>query len=231
MPIEAPMMPIGLPSNGCSGGGRPVHGVLEHGGNGVVVFRGDEKQSVRRLDAGAKILDWLRKALLPDIFVIQRNGCDIEAVDAHPLGRQFLGHAQRGTIERALAQVAGDPEDADRTASAHDTNLLDTQGGKDERRRRKMPAPAGLAGSAALEFVPQRQFSAPVQSTGRPPSEPTELTLQYRCSNDTWKRRRAMLRAGPAYQSKALLVRCHRHRVSVRRESGKIIRCLKDDIP
>jgi hypothetical protein len=119
VPALAPITPIGLPSNGCSGGRDAQSIAFFSTPDRVVVLRRHDQQSVGRLDTRPQILDRRGESLLPHVLVVQRDRCDIEDLDRHAGRRQFLRRAQRRRIERTAPQAAGHTEDTHGSPIAH----------------------------------------------------------------------------------------------------------------
>jgi hypothetical protein len=65
-----------------------------------------------------------RKFLLSHVFVVQRDRRDIEALNRHAIGREFLRCAQRRSIERTAPRTASNAEKPHRSAAAHGVRLL-----------------------------------------------------------------------------------------------------------
>src|SRR6185312_11255959 len=103
MDIEAPM--IGRARH-------PVDRILEHAGDGIVVFRRHEQQRIGRAHLLAQRLDDGREALLADVLVVGRHLAQlVEAFDLDAVGRERDRRVQRHAIVRASAQAAAEGED------------------------------------------------------------------------------------------------------------------------
>jgi hypothetical protein len=66
--------------------------------------------SARRI-ASLRTTNRLGKTLGLDIRVVERDWCDVERLDRHPIRRQFLRRAEQGSIVRTDPQAAGPAQD------------------------------------------------------------------------------------------------------------------------
>src|SRR5439155_21503965 len=88
------------------GPGRPIDGVFEHAGNGVVVLRRGEENRIGSLDARFEKSHAHRRVGLL-ILVKSRNAFEIESIEGDAIRHQSKGSAQEPSVVRTLAQATG----------------------------------------------------------------------------------------------------------------------------
>jgi len=105
----------GLPGEGLVGPARgPVDGVLQHAGDGVVVFRAGDQQRVGGADGLAEGRDRLGPPGGLHVGVVERDGAEIEDIQAHALGQQLRRDAQQAAVGRSPVHGPGETQNADR---------------------------------------------------------------------------------------------------------------------
>src|SRR5439155_10753994 len=87
--------------------------------NAVVVFRRRDQQGIGRPDRLFEDRHGVRFPLGLDITVVERDSGQVENLDRHVWGRQFLRRADEGAIKRFLTKAPGKPEDAKIPSCCH----------------------------------------------------------------------------------------------------------------
>src|SRR5260370_27357447 len=91
---------------------RPINGIFQYTGHGVIVFRRNKQNSIRLAYPSFQLRDFGRRVLFL-VLVKDRDTVELESFENRAFGQQFGGRAQSRAIVRFAAQTAGDTENAD----------------------------------------------------------------------------------------------------------------------
>src|SRR6185437_8279742 len=133
--------------------GGPVDGVLEYARDGAVVLRRRHQDRVRGGDRLAQRGDLGRRLLVVMVAVVVRDrGKAVEQLQADAVWHQVRRRAQERGVVRALAETAGDGQDAHRDQPCLTSEKLAVRRTWSSRRR---PPP----GSGAFQSMPNSRRS------------------------------------------------------------------------